>query len=190
MKGLLELEFNGHKIVFRHLKRTDVDGVWANFNDVVEEGMFLPVFDPVKSSLEKSSWYDAVKREKEVVIVAKDNSVKSSNDVVGQCEISNIEWDAADHVGNLGIIVQKKYRDLGIGRHLIDLAIKESKRLNDKKKIILSCFSSNERALHLYEDMGFKIIGERKNQYYIDDIYYDETLMELFIDEYLKNQHN
>lgn len=188
MKTLLKLDINGHTIKFRHLKRSDVDGVWQNFNEVVDEGIFLPVFDPVKSSLEKSSWYDAVKREKEVVIIAEDKNARTSNEVVGQCEISNIEWDAADHVGNLGIIVQKKYRDMGIGRQLIDLAIIESKRLNDKQKIILSCFSSNERALHLYKNLGFKKIGERKKQYYIDGVYYDETLMELFIEEYLENQ--
>lgn len=66
------------------------------------------------------------------------------------------------------------------------MAIREAKKLNNKEKIILSCFSNNERALHLYERMGFRVVGVRKQQFYMDGGYYDEVMMELFIDEYLR----
>jgi RimJ/RimL family protein N-acetyltransferase len=108
----------------------------------------------------------------------------SPPNILGQCEISNLEWDAATHVGSLGIIVQKKFRDLGIGFNLIDKAIRESKRLN-KEKIILSTFLDNERALYLYKKIGFKTAGIRKKQFYMDSSYYDEVLMELWIDDYV-----
>ncbi|MFX1260155.1 MAG: GNAT family N-acetyltransferase, partial [Promethearchaeota archaeon] len=108
--------------------------------------------------------------------------------IIGQCEISNSDWDAAAHVGILGIIVKKKYRDMGIGRELIKIAIKESKKLNNKEKIILSCFSTNERAIYLYKKLGFKIVGTRKNQFYMDSTYYDEILMELWIDDFLNKK--
>ncbi len=88
-------------------------------------------------------------------------------------------------MGVLGIIVKKKYRDLGIGRQLIEMAILESKKLNDKEKIILSCFSNNYRALQLYKKIGFKIVGVRKKQFFMDSNYYDEVLMELWIDDFL-----
>ena len=71
------------------------------------------------------------------------------------------------------------------GKELLDTAIRESKKLNNKQKIILSCFSSNERAIYLYKKMGFKVVGIRKKQFYMDSQYYDEVLMELWIDEYL-----
>ena len=87
------------------------------------------------------------------------------------------------------ISLKNKYRDLGIGFNLIDLAIRESKTLNNKKKIILSCFSTNERALFLYEKVGFERVGVRKKQFYMDSKYYDEVLLELWIDDYLtKNE--
>lgn len=55
--------------------------------------------------------------------------------------------------------------------------------------IILSSFSDNERALYLYKKMGFKTIGIRKKQFYMDTDYYNEILMEIWIDGYLiKNQ--
>jgi RimJ/RimL family protein N-acetyltransferase len=108
---------------------------------------------------------------------------------LGQCEVSNSEWDAAAHIGKLGIIINSEFRNIGIGYHIIDFAIRESKRLNKKEKIILSTFTENKRALHLYIKMGFITVGIRRKQFYMNSRYYDEVLMELWIDDYLtKNQ--
>ena len=63
MKRVIELK-NGQKIILRHLKKADKDGVWKNFNEVLEEGIYLPVFTPVISEIEKDSWYENIKREK------------------------------------------------------------------------------------------------------------------------------
>ena len=181
MNGILE------KIRIRHLKKADVEGIWINFNEVVEEGLYLPVFFPVMSEYEKKSWYNTIKKEKEICIVAEHREIKSPYNIIGQCEISNSEWDAASHVGNLGIIVKKKYRDLGIGKRLIDMGIRESKRLNNKEKIMLSCFSTNKRAISLYKKLGFQVVGVRKKQFFIDSKYYDELLMEIFTGDYVKS---
>jgi RimJ/RimL family protein N-acetyltransferase len=193
MKKLLEIKIKDRddlKIIFRHVKKSDVDGVWNNFNEVLEEGIYLPVLSPVRSEWEKTSWFENIKKENELCIVAVSANPNKPHDVLGQCEISNLEWEAATHVGSLGVIVKEGFRDLSIGRKLIDLAIRESKRLNHKEKIILSCFSSNNRGLHLYESMDFKRIGVRKNQFYLNSIYYDEVMMELSIEEYLRNHES
>ncbi|NHJ23309.1 MAG: N-acetyltransferase [Candidatus Lokiarchaeota archaeon] len=187
MKKVFQLK-NGEKIILRHVSEADIEGIWHNFNEVVEEGIYLPVFFPVRSEYEKQSWYNHLLQEKELCVVAVLPEFKSPLNIIGQCEVSNLEWDAANHVGRLGIIIQQKYRDLGIGLHLIDLAIRESKKLNDKEKIILSCFSNNTRALSLYKKVGFKTVGIRKNQFFMDANYYDEVLMELWIDDYI-HQH-
>lgn len=180
---------DGREIVLRHLKEKDKDGVWKNFNDVLDEGIYLPVLTPVLAQSEKDSWYENIKTEKEICIVAEIPTLKTPYNIIGQCEISNLEWEASKHVGNLGIIVTKKYRNIGIGLNLIDFAICESKKLNNKEKIILSCFSTNERGLHLYKKMGFKEIGIRKKQFYLNSTYYDEILFELFIEDYVTNKN-
>ncbi|MFX0011398.1 MAG: GNAT family N-acetyltransferase [Candidatus Hermodarchaeota archaeon] len=187
MKEVLKLK-TGEKVIIRHIVESDIDGVWNNFNEVVEEGIYLPVLFPVKSKFEKQSWYNNLQKDKEICIVAVHPNLKNPSNILGQCEVSSLDWDAATHVGSLGIIVQKKYRDLGIGFHLIDMAIRESKKLNGKEKIILSCFSNNERALYLYKKMGFKDIGKREKQFYMDSQYFDEILMELWIDDYILNR--
>ena len=186
MKKTIKLK-NGEKVIIRHLKESDKDGVWKNFNDVLEEGTYLPVFTPVILEVEKDTWYENIKREKEICIIAEIPTLKSPFNIIGQCEISNLEWEAATHVGNLGIIVNQKYRDMGIGFNLIDSAIRESKILNNKEKIVLSCFSTNKSALHLYKKLGFQVVGLKKKQFYMDGVYYDEVIMELWIDDYLEN---
>jgi len=184
MKEVVKLK-NGEKILIRHVIESDIDGIWNNFNEVVDEKIYLPVLFPVRSKFEKQSWFHNIQKERELCIVAIHPTMLSPYNILGQCEISNLEWDAATHVGSLGIIVQRNFRDLGIGFNLIDKAIRESKRLN-KEKIILSSFLDNERALFLYKKIGFKTIGIRKKQFYMDSSYYDEVLMELWIDDYLK----
>ncbi len=185
MKKVLELK-SGENIIIKHLTKLDVDGVWYNFNEVIEEGIYLPVFFPVRSQLEKDSWYRNIKKENEICIVGENLDLKTPYNIIGQCEILNCEWEASEHVGVLGIIIRDKYRDLTIGRNLIDFAIRESKKLNNKEKIILSTFSTNERALHLFSQIGFEVVGIRKKQFFMESEYIDEVMMELWIDDYLE----
>ncbi|MFX1567319.1 MAG: GNAT family N-acetyltransferase [Promethearchaeota archaeon] len=184
MYKVLELK-SGENVVIRHLIKSDIDGVWFNFNEVVEEGNYLPVFFPVRSQLEKDAWYHNIKKDNEICIVAENPDLKKPYNIIGQCEVLNSDWDAAEHVGVLGIVVRNKYRNLTIGRNLIDFAIRESKILNNKKKIILSSFSSNKRAIHLFKKLGFEVVGIRKKQFLMDSNYIDEVLMELWIDDYI-----
>lgn len=187
MKKVIEIR-TGEKITIRHIKKSDIEGVWRNFNEIVDEGIFLPVLKPVKSEYEKEAWYRNQKKAKELCIIADHPKLKAPLNIIGQCEITNTEWEAGTHVGVLGVIVQQKYRGFGLGWHLIDAAIRESKKLNNKEKIILSCFSNNISALRLYERMGFQTVGVRKKQYFMNAQYYDEVLMDLFIDEYIKDK--
>lgn len=177
---------NTEKIIIRHVTRSDINGIWKNFNQVIEEGEYLPVFSPVISDFEKKGWYNSLKDAHEICIVAEHSELDSPDNIIGQCEVSNLEWEAAAHVGQLGIIVKKKYRDSGIGEKLIDIALRESKKLNNKQKIILSCFQRNDRAIHLYRKLGFSTIGIRKKQFFMNKQYYNEVLMELWIEDYLK----
>jgi len=188
MKEVIHLRIDDktEKIILRHIKKKDVEGVWENFNEVVKEGVYLPVFIPVRSQYEMNAWYDTIKQEEEICIVAEWPKLKPSNTIIGQCEVSNVEWEASKHVGNLGIIVKKGFRNIGLGYHLVDFAIRETKRKMNKEKIILSCFDTNKRALHLYEKMGFQKIGVREKQFLMDSEYHNEIMMEIWIDDYLK----
>ncbi len=173
---------NGKEIILRLIEEKDLEGIWDNFNQVVEEKIYLPVYTPVLNKWEKNSWYDNLTQTNNICIVAVDNKLSYPRKIIGQLTIEHLQWEAAKHVGILGIIVQKKYRNLGLGYQLIEygkeIAIKHG---NGKKKLILSTFATNKQGLNLYEKCGFKIVGTYEKQYLINKNYVDEILMENWI---------
>jgi len=58
----------------------------------------------------------------------------------------------------LGLLVRQEYRDMGIGRRLMATLEEEAKRLG-KRRVDLTVWSANDRAYHLYTDMGYREIG-------------------------------
>ncbi len=169
---------NGISVILRKLQKEDLDDIWTIFNQVVQEKKYIPVINPVTSRFEKENWYYRQKEEDNVVVVSEVDQV-----VVGQCMIEHIGWDAAAHVGELGIILTPSFRNMGIGRLLIEAALKGALE-KGFEKVVLSCFHTNIRALSLYKSMGFRKLGVRDQQFRLDGKNYDEILMELFIKEY------
>ena len=173
----------GKKILLRMIKPQDVDGIWQNFNEVVEDQIYLPVYTPVKQEWEKISWYQDLIDMGNFCIVAEDLEKKRGNSIVGQITIENVMWEAAEHVGILGIIIQKDYRNQGLGQKIIEHA-KNIAKSRGKKKLILTSLSDNEISVNLYEKCGFEVVGKYKKQYYIKDYYVDEILMECFLKKF------
>lgn len=172
---------NGKTVNLRLLERRDVEGIWRNFNDVVEEKIYLPVYTPVIDDWEKNTWYQEMLREGNLCAVAEDPEQKRENRIVGQCTIESVEWEAAEHVGVLGIIIKNGYRNSGLGNNLIRFAIEHAK-VRGKKKINLSTFETNQLGIALYKKCGFQIVGRYSRQYKIQKQYIDEILMEKWLE--------
>ena len=168
-------------IQFRYAKKEDLNDIWENFNEVVRSNIFIPVKREVTSDYEKNSWLINHEMEKNVVMVAVDiTNGEVKEKVVGQCVIEHLTWEAAEYVGELGIIIRKGYRNIGIGKELILSAIQDAKS-KGFNKINLAVFHTNLNAIHLYEKLGFKRVGLRYKQYHLKDNWYDEILMDYFI---------
>jgi RimJ/RimL family protein N-acetyltransferase len=84
------------------------------------------------------------------------------------------------HVGTIGTFLLPEWRGLGfsyiIANYTLDFA-----RLNKYEKIVIYVRKGNERAIKFYQNLGFIIKGELKNQVKIDGIYEDEVFMEKFL---------
>ena len=64
----------------------------------------------------------------------------------------------------MNIVTKKCYRNQGIGTLLLKNLISISKNLN-LHSLSLEVNEENKTAIHLYENLGFKNIGIRKNYY-------------------------
>ncbi len=94
--------------------------------------------------------------------------------VVGLCTVEP-KKGAGSHVGVLGIAIMEKYRNRGIGRKMLTMALELAR---DKFEIVtLSVFSNNLPAIHLYRSLGFIEYGLLPKGLKRDGRYFDEVLM-------------
>jgi ribosomal protein S18 acetylase RimI-like enzyme len=86
-----------------------------------------------------------------------------------------------NHIANIyGIFVKNEYRYQGVGRMLIETALKIIHKNENVSKVRLSVNPDKKVAIKLYEKYGFHIIGRLCKELKIDDKYYDELIMEKF----------
>jgi L-amino acid N-acyltransferase YncA len=96
--------------------------IWRIFRSVVEERKWIPVFFVEEGEFERLSWFSHHKSMGNIVLVAEINGK-----IVGHCLIERDDWDAAKHVGNLGIMVAGEQRGRGVGDALITEALERAR---------------------------------------------------------------
>lgn len=97
--------------------------------------------------------------------------------VIGWCDIIPKSFEGMRHVGVLGMGVLATYRNMGIGKKLLVLAIKHARQHNGIEKVELEVFKTNVDAIRLYEKFGFRHEGTRVKGRKLDGVYDDIVLM-------------
>lgn len=82
------------------------------------------------------------------------------------------------HVGKIGLMVDRDFRGLGLGKYLLNKIVGESKILG-LKIVSLDVFDDNIAGKKLYEQSGFKECGRLKNGLYRKGKYSDRVTMYL-----------
>ncbi len=96
--------------------------------------------------------------------------------VVGICDIHRDRpGSEVSHKGILGMAIKKGYRGKGIGYALISKALEKARGEFDI--ILLSAFTTNQRALNLYRKSGFVEYGRLPASVKRKGRYFDEILM-------------
>ncbi|MFW9787008.1 MAG: GNAT family N-acetyltransferase [Candidatus Thorarchaeota archaeon] len=163
---------DSRKIVVRKAIVSDAKNLHNGFRNVVEEHMWLPTFTPNSHVSDWMNWIERCQHTRETLIVA-----HIDGEYTGHLSLQPEEWHASQHVAKLGIIVMKIHRNNGIGRSLM-LAGEEIALSRGYTKIILSTFADNNVARTLYDSLGYRTIGIRKNHFNMPKGYIDEVLME------------
>ena len=83
------------------------------------------------------------------------------------------------HTTELGMSVRREWRRQGVGRSLVEVAVKAARDSGDVRRITLRVFETNEAALALYEQLGFVVEGRQKRQVRIKGRYLDLIHMAL-----------
>ncbi|MFG6116878.1 GNAT family N-acetyltransferase [Halobacillus sp. MO56] len=104
------------------------------------------------------------------------------NELVGVVTLLQDSAMKLRHRGNiLGMYVTPQMRGTGIGESLLVNAIQQAEAIKTIEKINLTVVTSNVGAKKLYEKLGFKNFGVEKQALKINNEYYDEEYMALFL---------
>lgn len=99
--------------------------------------------------------------------------------LIGHVDLTGGSLYSSLHRARLGIGVEREFRGRGIGSALIDAALSWARRDSRLSWIDLSVFAHNERALRLYERLGFVETGRTKDAYRVGEIRIDDVHMVL-----------
>lgn len=146
----------------------------------MEEGIFLTTssaeFD--KTIEQQRDWMEKIlANNKETMLVA-----ETSKGIVGWIVFFSQNRIRLSHTGSFGMMIDKDFRDKGIGKLLIKGLLDWAESNPLIEKVSLGVFSTNERAIALYKKMGFTEEGRKIKEFKMDNgEYVDDILMYKFV---------
>ena len=99
-----------------------------------------------------------------------------NGEIIGWCDIVREDYEAERHSGSLGIGIIPGWRERGIGRRLIEAAL-EAASAAEFSRVELTVNADNERAIRLYESVGFVEEGRKRSARLLDGQFRDVLVM-------------
>jgi putative acetyltransferase len=143
-----------------------------------EEGRWILTSSSWRSIGEERRYLKAVQRHADAAVFV----VEDDGRIVGRLSIARDPHPSSQHVADLGLMVSAGHRRRGIGKALLEQAVRWA-RESGVRKLELHVFPWNEPALRLYESFGFEREGLRRDHYARDGEYVDAVLMAYRVDD-------
>jgi RimJ/RimL family protein N-acetyltransferase len=146
---------DGREIILRTPRWGDLDDFLEFINSLVVEGAEIMM-------------HTLVSREQEAQWLK--NKIEDINDGKVFCIVAEVDGKVianseirkhsgySSHTCILGIAIRKGYREIGIGTQMITALISQAREWG-LKAMELYVFGTNERAIHVYRKVGFKVAG-------------------------------
>jgi L-amino acid N-acyltransferase YncA len=134
----------------RAATKRDRDAIWNIFHEIVAAGDTY-AFDP-KMSREKALayWFRA---DTHTYVADKDGRI------VGTYILKPNQAGPGSHVANAAFMVASDAQSLGVGRRMAEHCLSEARRLGFRAMQFNFVVSTNAPAIHLWEQLGFRIVG-------------------------------
>lgn len=102
-------------------------------------------------------------------------------EVAGNCELSFKGNIKTAHRATIGIAILKAYWNLGIGSAMFE-ALVAAAQAHGTEIMELEFIEGNDRAKHLYEKFGFRVVSEKPNAFKLKDgRYFSEFYMQKYL---------
>jgi L-amino acid N-acyltransferase YncA len=167
----------GKEVVIREAKEEDFPSIWKIFRKVVSEEQYTSTIRTETSpGLHENSYKGEDDKKKFITVLC-----EIEGQIVGYVTVEESMWELSRHAGELGIAVLPQFRGVGVGSALLDSVLRVASE-KGFKKVNLSVFHTNRNAINLYKRFGFKKVGRKKKQFYLQGRYIDEIIMERFVE--------
>ena len=137
-------------IKIRPATDADRDAIWKIFHEIISAGETYAL-DPKMSREEALAyWFRADTR----TYVAEKNGR-----VVGTYILRPNQLGSGSHVANAAFMVAPASERLGVGRRMAEHCLSEARRMGFRAMQFNFVVSTNTAAIHLWKQLGFKIVG-------------------------------
>lgn len=110
--------------------------------------------------------------------------IKKGNEKLGYVGIFAI--DPIHRKAEFGIMIDPKHQGYGYAGTATQLAMDYAFATLNLHKLYLIVDRINEKAIHVYEKIGFKVEGVLREEYFINGTFHDVSIMSIFQREYLQ----
>lgn len=168
--------------MIRPPKLEDAKGLLENFSAMTRETDFLLFTKEEAMELTITSEEDYIRgfitnAHEQLLLIAEVNGA-----IIGSLTLTAGGFRKRGHTAEMGIAVAHRYGNMGIGRRLLTAMVRWAEEHERLEIIHLSVFSSNEKAMHLYRNFGFKEYGRFPDAIQQPDgTYADLVLMHLVL---------
>ena len=99
---------------------------------------------------------------------------------IGNIGLIASDRDRRRHTGHVGMGVHDDYAGRGVGQSLIDVALDIADNWLNLRRVELTVFADNERAIRLYKRTGFVTEGRLRDYAFRDGEFVDAIIMARF----------
>ena len=158
----------------------DAAALIAHVNHLcAEPGVFIP--------MAPGEFTHTVEEERKLLadVAASANSVflvaEAGGEVVGVLNCRGGKRRATRHAATLGVAVRRDWRGRGVGTALLRRAVEWARATGVVTRLELEVYAANDRAVRLYERLGFVREGVKRRAVLHDGRYEDELVMALLL---------
>jgi RimJ/RimL family protein N-acetyltransferase len=172
----------GRNVRLRAWERDDVRLRWeADQTCDPTEALLRDWHEPPKSLQQRETEYDAQQADPDPATVAL--VIEAEGDVVGDINLFDI--DQRNRLASVGISIWRpEHRDHGYGSDALHALLGWAFRQLNLHRVELSVAAQNERAIHVYEKLGFVVEGRRREVAFVDGCYSDDIVMSILRREF------
>ncbi len=170
---------DGRVVTLRCLKASDLDSLRRFVKSLVGERDRSPnlgiLLDRTNSKKDEGEWLFKLLKD---VRAGRAISVAAivDREVVGNSDVHGYKMGDIKHVGHLGIAIVDGFRGSGVGTRMLEVLLDRAE-MAGMSLVELEVFANNERAIHIYEKLGFRRIGVVPMKIHRGERYIDEVKM-------------